>query len=112
MEENKVGGKYDSSGYAWVAVNPDGEYRIFKGKPFRNKEEIEEEDLSVTEEDHYGKEYHPWKKTGKFREYWDDYNHHGPYHGYWSRPGAIVDKSMLPRWMQSMSWSSNPQALY
>lgn len=110
--KNKIGEKYESSRYAWVAVNPDGEFRIFKGKPYRNKEEIEEEDLSETLEDYYGKEYHPWKKTGKFREYWDDYNYHSPYHGYHSRPGAIVDKSILPQWMQNMTWDNVPQPLY
>lgn len=112
MSENKIGGKYEPSKYAWVAVNPDGEFRIFKGKPYKNKEEIEEEDLSETLEDHYGKEYHPMKKIGKFREYWDDYNYHGSYHGYWSRPGAVVDKSILPKWMQNMTWDNVPQPLY
>lgn len=101
----------DDRNRAWVAVNPDGEFRIFKGKPWRNREEIEVEDLSVTEEDHYGKEYHPWKKTGEFQHYWDDDSRHSPWHGYWSRPGAIVEESALPSHFQGMSWDDDPKRL-
>lgn len=89
-------------GHAYVAVNPDGEFRIFESKPQRQKEEIKEIDYSVTLEDHYGKDYHPYKGTGKYKEFWSS----GKYHN-----GGIVNKENLPIACQNLTWKDEPMPL-
>lgn len=97
----------NETNYAWVAVNPDGEFRIFTGKPFRTKEAVKVEDLSCTLEDHYGKEYHPLIHNGEYREYWNDYSYHGVYDSYDTRHGAVVNPDALPTWIRDMTWESD-----
>lgn len=89
-------------GHAYVAVNPDGEFHIFESKPQRQKEEIKEIDYSVTLEDHYGKDYHPYKDTGKYKEFWSS----GKYHN-----GGIVNKENLPMAYQNLTWKDEPMSL-
>lgn len=88
--------------HAYIAVNPNGEYRIFEEKPQREKKEIKELDFTETLEDHYGKEYHPWKGTGKYEEYWSC----GEF-----RNGGKVCKDNLPAAYQNLTWENDPMPL-
>ena len=90
--------RYDQ---AYIAVNPTGEYRIFEGKPYRSKEKIMVRNLDEIEEDYHGREYHPWKWNGEFKDYWVS-NH---------SCGAYVNKECLPAAYQNMSWEDEPKAM-
>ena len=86
---------------AYIAVNKNGEYRVFEGMPYRHEEKIMVEDTTKWEEDYYGKEHHPYVWNGKFNEYW--YSTNGK--------GAYVNKENLPAAYQNMSWNDEPKPM-
>ena len=96
--DDKVKYRYNQ---AYIAVNKNGEYRVFEGMPYRHKEKIMVEDTTKWEEDHYGKEYHPYVWNGKFDEYWYSAN----------SKGAYVNKECLPAAYQNMSWEDEPKPM-
>lgn len=87
----------------WVAVNPDGEYKIFSSCPMRQKDKVMVEDKSVWEEDHYGKEYHPEKWNGEYKEYWIS--------SFGNDKGGTIDpENLIPKY-QGMTWTCEPKCL-
>lgn len=98
LNNDKTYSRYDQ---AYIAVNENGEYRIFEGYPYRHTEKVMVEDLTKWEEDHYGKEYHPYIWNGKYNKYWSSV----------SGRGAYVNKECLPAVYQNMSWEDEPKAI-
>ena len=96
--DDKVKYRYNQ---AYIAVNKNGEYRVFEGMPYRHEEKIMVEDTTKWEEDYYGKEHHPYVWNGKFNEYW--YSTNGK--------GAYVNKENLPAAYQNMSWNDEPKPM-
>ena len=96
--DDKVQHRYDQ---AYIAVNENGECRVFEGIPSRHEEKIMIEDTTKWEEDHYGKDHHPYVWNGKFNKYWYSVNGRG----------AHVNKECLPAAYQNMSWEDEPKAM-
>lgn len=87
----------------YIAANPDGQIKIFKEKPHRITEPIMVEDKDQTFEDHYGKEYHPFKESGDFRKIWyTDY--YGLNHGY----GFTINREIFNEEIQKLTWNDEP----
>ena len=97
-KDDKIKYRHDQ---AYIAVNKNGEYRIFEGEPYRHEEKIMVEDTTKWEEDFYGKEHHPYVWNGAFNKYWSNSNGRGAY----------IDKECLPAVYQNMSWEDDPKPM-
>lgn len=86
---------------AYIAVNENGEYRVFEGYPYRHTEKVFVEDTTKWEEDYYGKEHHPYVWNGQFKKYWTSNG----------GKGAYVNKECLPAVYQNMSWDDDPKPM-
>lgn len=101
-ENNETNNVVCRSDQAYIAVNKDGEYRIFEGKPYRRTEKVMVEDTTRWEEDYYGKSCHPYVWNGEYRSYWTC-----PLNG----KGAYIDKENLPAAFQNMDWENEPRSI-
>lgn len=95
----------DGTNGVYVAVNEKGDFRLFLSKPYRCSEKVYEPDLNTTLEDHYGKEYHPDKWFGKYKNYWTTY------YNYKTDEGLYVEPDNLPPHVQCMTWENGPVKL-
>lgn len=89
----------------YLAVNEDGDFRLFLSKAYRRQSKVYEPDLDTTLEDHYGKEYHPDKWFGKYKNYW------ASYYNYKTDEGKSIEPEKLPAHVQSMTWKDEPVKL-
>lgn len=87
----------------WVAVNPDGVYKVFSEMPYRAKDKVMVEDLNTWEEDYYGKEYHPEIWNGEYNEYWST--------GNYPTKGGTIDVDNLAAKFHGMTWKDEPKCL-
>lgn len=92
---------------AWLAVNPDGKFKIFEFKPKRCIEPITKE-ADYLEEDYHGHFFRLDIPTGDSRKFWGDpyYPPHSLFLSY--HKGIDVDKASLSKELQNLNWKNEP----
>lgn len=87
---------------AWLVVNPDGKFKIFRLCPQRCTEPITKP-ASYVEEDWRGHCYHPDIPTGEFRHFWASHSLHLFYD-----EGMSINKESLSKELQKLTWEDEP----
>ena len=93
---------------AWLAVNPDGDFKIFEFWPQRCEEPIiKPADYLV--EDYHGHFYHPDIPTGEISHFWaHSYIHPLSLYCSFYNKGISIKKESLSQDLWNLTWNDEP----